>query len=103
MARYLAKNVVAQGLADECEVQLSYAIGLADPMSVRVDTFGTGKLTDEQICRALLQHTDLRPAAIMEQFDLTSPHFSQVSCYGHFGSNASDMLWEKTNMELLQI
>ena len=103
MARYLAKNVVAQGLADECEVQLSYAIGLADPMSVRVDTFGTGKLTDEQICRALLQHTDLRPAAIIEQFDLTSPHFSQVSCYGHFGSNASDMLWEKTNMELLQI
>ena len=101
MARYLAKNIVAQGLAEQCEVQLSYAIGLADPTSVRVDSFGTGMITDEEICRALLVHTDLRPAAIARKFDLTSPIFSRVSCYGHFGSNASSMPWEKTDMEPL--
>ncbi|MBQ9010853.1 MAG: methionine adenosyltransferase [Clostridia bacterium] len=101
MARYLAKNVVAQGLAEQCEVQLSYAIGLADPMSVRVNTFGTGRMEDTQICRQMLEKADLRPAAIIEKFYLTAPVFSVVSCYGHFGSNASGMLWEKTDLDPL--
>lgn len=101
MARYLAKNIVAQGLAEKCEVQLSYAIGLADPMSVRVDTFGTGKIEDDRLCSELVKMTDLRPAAIIERFDLTSPVFSRISCYGHFGNNASDMPWEQTDMDLL--
>ncbi|MDY6045185.1 MAG: methionine adenosyltransferase [Peptoniphilus sp.] len=100
MARYMAKNIVAQGLASECEVQISYAIGLSDPMSVNVNTFGTGKITDELICRALVESTDLRPAAIIEKFDLTSPIFSGVSCYGHFGCNAANMPWEKTDLVL---
>ena len=103
MARYLAKNIVAQGLAGQCEVQLSYAIGLADPMSVRVDTFGTGQIADDLICKAMAENADLRPAAMIEQFDLTSPLFSKVSCYGHFGSNASDMRWEQTDMKPLNI
>lgn len=103
MARYLAKNIVAQGLAGQCEVQLSYAIGLADPMSVRVDTFGTGQIADDLICKAMAENADLRPTAMIEQFDLTSPLFSRVSCYGHFGSNASDMRWEQTDMKPLKI
>jgi S-adenosylmethionine synthetase len=103
MARYLAKNIVAQGLAGQCEVQLSYAIGLADPMSVRVDTFGTGQIADDLICKAMAENADLRPTAMIEQFDLTSPLFSKVSCYGHFGSNASDMRWEQTDMKPLNI
>jgi S-adenosylmethionine synthetase len=103
MARYLAKNIVAQGLAGQCEVQLSYAIGLADPMSVRVDTFGTGRIADDLICKAMAENADLRPTAMIEQFDLTSPLFSRVSCYGHFGSNASDMRWEQTDMKPLNI
>jgi S-adenosylmethionine synthetase len=103
MARYLAKNIVAQGLAGQCEVQLSYAIGLADPMSVRVDTFGTGQIADDLICKAMAENADLRPTAMIEQFDLTSPLFSRVSCYGHFGSNASDMRWEQTDMKPLNI
>jgi S-adenosylmethionine synthetase len=103
MARYLAKNIVAQGLAGQCEVQLSYAIGLADPMSVRVDTFGTGQIADDLICKAMAENADLRPAAMIEQFDLTSPLFSKVSCYGHFGSNAADMRWEQTDMKPLNI
>lgn len=101
MARYLAKNIVAQGLAEKCEVQLSYAIGLTDPVSVRVETFGTGKVKDTQICDALIKNVDLRPAAITRLLKLTSPCFSNVSCYGHFGSNASNMRWEKTNMKKL--
>ena len=103
MARYLAKNIVAQGLAGQCEVQLSYAIGLADPMSVRVDTFGTGQIADDLICKAMAENADLRPTAMIEQFDLTSPLFSRVSCYGHLGSNASDMRWEQTDMKPLNI
>jgi len=94
MARYMAKNIVACGLANECEVQLSYAIGLADPTSVRVDTFGTGVFDDSLICEAICRNVDPRPAAIIRKFDLVSPFFSLVSCYGHFGSNASKMPWE---------
>jgi len=98
MARYMAKNIVAGGLADQCEVQLSYAIGLAEPMSIRVDTFGTGVVSDELICEAVSKNIDLRPAAIIRKFNLTSPNFSRVSCYGHFGSNAAHMPWEITDL-----
>ena len=98
MARYMAKNIVAAGLADRCEVQLSYAIGLSDPMSVRIDTFDTERV-DETIIQSLLKaHADPRPAAIIGKFDLTAPRFSRVSCYGHFGSNAADMPWEQTDI-----
>ena len=100
MARYMAKNVVAAGLAEKCEVQLSYAIGLAEPMSVRVDTFGTGVTSDAVICAALQSCLDLRPEAIIRRFRLREPIFSRVSCYGHFGSNAADMPWEKTDLSL---
>ena len=99
MARYMAKNIVANGLAEQCEVQLSYAIGVAEPMSVRVDTFGTGLVSDELICAAIRDRLDLRPAAIIQKFDLTSPNFSRVSCYGHFGSNAASMPWERTDLK----
>ena len=97
MARYLAKNVVAAGLADRCEVQLSYAIGVAQPVSVLVDTFGTEHLPVENI-RTLVNTVDMRPAAIIERFHLREPKVSKVSCYGHFGENAKDMPWEQTDM-----
>jgi len=100
LARYMAKNVVAQGLAGQCEVQLSYAIGLAEPISVRVDTFGTGRMADEAICRALCEAVDARPAAILRRFDLDLPVFTPLSCYGHFGSNAMEFPWEKTDLKL---
>ncbi|MEA4965028.1 MAG: methionine adenosyltransferase [Oscillospiraceae bacterium] len=98
MARYISKNIVAQGLADECEVQLSYAIGLSDPMAMRMDTFGTAHIKERDLYNAVLQAFDARPAAIIRKFDLRSPIFSQVSCYGHFGSNASEMPWEQTDL-----
>ena len=97
MARYIAKNIVAAGWADQCEIQLSYAIGLAEPMSVLVNTFGTNHISEEDINRHVRNRADCRPAAIIQQFDLTEPLFSQVSCYGHFGSNASKMPWEKVD------
>ena len=97
MARYIAKNVVAAGLADRCEVQLSYAIGVAKPVSVLVDTFGTETVAKEKI-QELVSGVDMRPAAIIKRFDLRSPNFSKVSCYGHFGTNAKDMPWEKTDL-----
>ena len=100
MARYIAKNIVAQGLADECEVQLSYAIGLAEPLSLRIDTFGTEKLSRRILTRVVLESVDMRPAAIIRRFGLTRPVFSNVSCYGHFGSNACLMPWEKTDLQL---
>jgi len=91
---------VAAGLAEKCEIQLSYAIGLAEPMSVRVDTFGTGSVSDKQICKMISENVDPRPAAIIRRFGLTSPIFSNVSCYGHFGSNAVRMPWEATDLKL---
>ena len=96
-ARYVAKNVVAAGLADKCEVELAYAIGVAEPVSVLVDTFGTEKVAKEKI-QELVSGVDMRPAAIIKRFDLRSPNFSKVSCYGHFGTNAKDMPWEKTDL-----
>ena len=85
MARYIAKNIVATGWADKCEVQLSYAIGLAEPMSVRIDTFGTATIPEHRIYQAVMNQADCRPTAIIRRFHLTSPCFSKVSCYGHFG------------------
>ncbi len=98
MARYLAKNVVAAGLADRCEIQLSYAIGVAEPVSVLVDTFGTGRLPDSEIAELLRRHVDLRPNAIIRRFGLRAPIYSSVSCYGHFGANAKAMPWEQTDL-----
>lgn len=100
MARYIAKNIVAQGLADQCEVQLSYAIGLAEPMSVRIETFGTENVKQSILARAIRNSVDMRPAAIIQRFGLTNPIFSSVSCYGHFGSNAAKMPWEQMDLAI---
>ncbi len=100
MARYLAKNIVAAGLAEKCEVQLGYAIGLAEPVSFRIDTFGTERRKKSDIYDAVLQAADMRPMAMIQKFGLTNPIFSRVSCYGHFGSNAVDMPWEQTDLNL---
>jgi len=97
MARYIAKNIVEANLAEKCEVQLSYAIGLTEPVAVMIDTFGTGKVPDEELCSYIQKNIDLRPTAIIRKFGLNNPIFSAVSCYGHFGSNAIDMPWERTD------
>ena len=94
-ARYVAKNVVAAGLADKCEIQLSYAIGVAVPTSVRVDTFGTGKISDEKILAAVRENFDLRPAGIIKMLDLRRPIYKQTAAYGHFGRNDLNLPWEK--------
>lgn len=101
MARYLAKNVVAAGFAQRCEVQLSYAIGVAQPISVLVDTFGTETIPTEKIHALILRTVDMRPAAIIRRFGLRAPIYSRVSCYGHFGSNAQKMPWEQTDLAAL--
>ncbi|MGJ3238082.1 MAG: methionine adenosyltransferase [Anaerolineae bacterium] len=97
MARYIAKNVVAAGLAERFEVQLSYAIGVAQPTSLAVETFGTGKIRDEAIEALIRKHFDMRPAAIIRDLDLRKPIFKQVSAYGHFGRDDLDVAWESTN------
>ena len=94
-ARYAAKNVVAAGLADKCEIQLSYAIGVAKPTSIMVDTFGTGKLADEKITEILRETFDFRPAGIIKMLDLRRPIYKQTSSYGHFGRSDLDLPWEK--------
>ena len=94
-ARYAAKNVVAAGLADKCEIQLAYAIGVAKPVSVMVDTEGTGKLDDEKIAEIVNKHFDLRPAAIIKELDLRRPIYRQTSAYGHFGRTDIDLPWER--------
>lgn len=93
-ARYAAKNVVAAGLADKCEIQLAYAIGVAKPVSVMVDTEGTGKLSDEKIAEIVNKHFDLRPAAIIKELDLRRPIYRQTAAYGHFGRTDIDLPWE---------
>ena len=98
MARYLAKNIVAAGLADRCEAQLAYAIGLADPVSVMVDTFGTGKVSDERLAAWVTEHVDMRPGVMIRRFGLRSPIYHTVSCYGHFGENARSLPWEQTDL-----
>jgi S-adenosylmethionine synthetase len=102
-ARYVAKNVVAAGLADKCEVQVAYAIGVAKPMSILVDTFGTGKIPEEQIIELVKKHFDFRPKAIIEQLNLRRPIYLKTAAYGHFGRNDPDFTWEKTDKaELLK-
>jgi len=95
MMRYVAKNVVAAGIASRCEVQVSYAIGVAHPVSVRVDTFGTAKISEEKISKAILEIFDLRPASIIKHLDLKKPLYRQVAAYGHFGRPDLDLPWER--------
>ena len=94
-ARYVAKNLVAAGIADKCEIQLSYAIGVANPTSIMVDTFGTGKLSDGRIVEIIRENFDLRPAGIIRMLDLRRPIYKQTAAYGHFGRNDLDLPWEK--------
>ncbi len=94
-ARYVAKNIVAAGLADKCEIQLSYAIGVARPTSIMVDTFGTGKLSDEKLVEIIRENFDLRPAGIIKMLDLRRPIYKQTAAYGHFGRTDLDLPWEK--------
>ncbi|NNJ30399.1 methionine adenosyltransferase [Lacrimispora defluvii] len=94
-ARYVAKNIVAAGLADKCEIQLSYAIGVAHPTSIMVDTFGTGKLSNEKLVDIVRENFDLRPAGIIKMLDLRRPIYKQTAAYGHFGRNDLDLPWEK--------
>lgn len=96
-ARYVAKNIVAAGLADKCEIGLAYAIGVARPLSVYIDTFGTGKVSDEKIEKLVEKHFDLRPAAIIKNLDLKRPIYKQTSAYGHFGRKDLDLPWERTD------
>lgn len=94
-ARYVAKNIVAAGIADKCEIQLSYAIGVAQPTSVMVDTFGTGKIADDKLVDIVRENFDLRPAGIIKMLDLRRPIYKQTAAYGHFGRNDLDLPWEK--------
>jgi len=100
-ARYVAKNVVAAGLADRFEIQLSYAIGMAHPVSIMVETFGTGQVSDETIRTLIEEHFDLRPGAIIEQLELRRPIFRQTAAYGHFGRDDLDLPWERTDKAAL--
>ena len=96
-ARYVAKNIVAAGLAEKCEIQLSYAIGVAQPTSIMVDTFGTGKISEEKMVEMIRENFDLRPAGIIKMLDLRRPIYKQTAAYGHFGRTDLDLPWEKTD------
>jgi S-adenosylmethionine synthetase len=96
-ARYVAKNIVASGVADKCEVQLAYAIGVAQPVSISVDTFGTGKVDEEVLVKAIRENFDLRPAGIIKMLDLRRPIYRQTAAYGHFGRTDIDLPWERTD------
>jgi len=103
-ARYVAKNVVAAGLADRCEIQVSYAIGVAEPTSVNIETFGTGKVSDEKLIALVRQHFDLTPFGIVEMLDLLKPIYQKTAAYGHFGREDEDLSWERTDKaELLRV
>jgi S-adenosylmethionine synthetase len=97
MARYLAKNIVAAGLADKCEVQLAYAIGIAQPVSGMINTLNTGKIPSDEIAKIIMERFDLRPAKIIRYLDLLRPIFKKTACYGHFGRNDPDFTWERLN------
>src|SRR3990167_7208435 len=97
MARYVAKNIVAAGLAERCEVQVSYAIGVAEPTSISVDTFGTGKVSDQKLISLIREHFDLRPYGIIQSLNLLRPIYKQTATYGHFGRDDIDLPWEKTD------
>lgn len=96
-ARYAAKNLVAAGLADRCEIQLAYAIGVAKPVSILVDSFGTGKVSDEKLAQLVEEHFDMRPAAIIRELDLRRPIYRQLAAYGHFGRTDIEVPWERTD------
>jgi S-adenosylmethionine synthetase len=96
-SRWMAKNVVKAGIADKCEIQLSYAIGVAEPISVFVDTFGTGKISDEKILEIIRGNFDMRPGAIIRDLELRNPVYKQVASYGHFGRPDLDLSWERTD------
>ena len=96
-ARYVAKNIVAAGLADKCEVELAYAIGVAKPVSIYVETFGTGKVNDDKIVELINKNFDLRPAAIIKDLDLRKPLYKKTAAYGHFGRTDVEFPWEKTD------
>jgi len=98
MARYVAKNIVASGLADECEVQVAYAIGVAQPVSIMIDTFGTGKIPSDDIAKMVRENFDLRPKAIIEKLDLLRPIYRKTAAYGHFGRTGPGFTWEETDM-----
>jgi S-adenosylmethionine synthetase len=98
MARYAAKNVVAAGLADCCEVQLAYSIGVAEPVSIMVQTFGTGKTDDEKIAKALRQVFSFKPAAMIEHLNLKRPIYQKTASYGHFGRTDPDFTWEDVTL-----
>ena len=102
-ARYVAKNIVAAGLADKCEIQLSYAIGVAEPTSIMVDTFGTGKKSNQELVDLIRKHFDLRPAGIIKMLDLRRPIYKQTAAYGHFGRNDLDLPWERLDLSLIHI
>jgi len=95
--RYAAKNLVAAGLADRCELQVAYAIGVARPVSLMVNTFGTGRLSDERIAELVAEHFDLRPKAIIRNLDLLRPIYSKTAAYGHFGRDEPEFTWERTD------
>ncbi|MHB1947173.1 MAG: methionine adenosyltransferase [Gammaproteobacteria bacterium] len=95
--RYVAKNIVAAGIADRCEIQISYAIGVAEPTSIHVDTFGTGKIPNHEIIKLIREHFDLRPYGIIKMLDLLKPMYRQTASYGHFGRDDLDLTWEKTD------
>lgn len=96
-ARYVAKNIVAAGLADKCEIELAYAIGVAEPVSILVETFGTGKVSEEKLTELVKKHFDLRPAAIIRDLDLRKPGYKNIAAYGHFGRTDLDLTWERTD------
>ncbi len=98
MARYVAKNLVAAGLADQAEVQLAYAIGVADPVSVHVETFGTGKVSDRRFEELVREHFDLTPKGIIESLDLRRPIYRKTAAYGHFGRELDEFKWELTDV-----
>jgi S-adenosylmethionine synthetase len=96
-ARWAAKNVVAAGLAERCEIQVAYAIGVAHPLSVNIETFGTGKIADEKIVQLILEYFDLRPGAIIRDLDLRRPIYRKTATYGHFGRDDVQFPWENTD------
>ena len=95
--RYVAKNIVAAGLAARCEIQVAYAIGVAQPVSIRVETFGTGVVSDGRIAELVAEHFDLRPKAIIQTLDLLRPIYAKTAAYGHFGRTEAEFLWERTD------
>jgi len=98
MARHIAKNIVAAGLAKKCEIQIAYAIGIAQPVSIMIDLMGTGVIPKNRVKEIVLEVFDLRPAAIIEYLDLLRPIYRKTAAYGHFGRNEPEFSWEKTNM-----